>query len=432
MRKRRCRKEALRLVVLVVMTIAGSMQTTYAGTNSLNSDSGFAAAILSTLENHPSMAGQTADIEAKEHAMAEARSLRLPSLSGQLGQPLDYDNSSSDSLVTTLLLRQPVWTFGRISRELDYARTDRDTELAAAHSLRRDLAERTGTSYARVLGASRSLTASKVDTETLEDLVNQIRRRAQARLASAADVALAEARLVQMHATQMRLRTELTLAEAELLALTQRPITVDSPVPEQYTVAEPLAQLEVSAIQNAPSLLRSERLVELARAEAARERSNAYPTIYLEGRQTFGDEDNDQDLQFGIIVEGALDGLGLVRANRTRALDAGARSAAAELDLARTELERRIRTLHASRASRSTLINGYTASIEKLEEVLGSFQRQYEAGRKEWLELLNLYREVAELHLQLEQARTDWTTDSIALVAASGQLDDFPNLENLP
>ena len=147
-------------------------------------------------------------------------------------------------------------------------------------------------------------------------------------------------------------------------------------------------------------------------------------------RCTWSDE--EEDLRFGIVIEGGLDGLGAIQANRARALDANARAAEAELALSRTEIERRVRTLHASRASGRALIDGYKASIDRLESVVDSYRRQYEAGRKEWLELLNLYREVADLRLQLEQAHTDWTSDSISLTAATGQLDDFSIAERTP
>ncbi len=414
------------IVVSATLALIYTVQVATAAEPVPGANLGFETAILNTLKNHPSLAGQLAEVEAKDHAIAEARSLRLPSLNGQLGQEI----SGGESVDATLLLRQPVWTFGRISRELDYARTDRDAELAAEIALRRSLAERAGTAYARVLGTIHQLAASEIDTDALAGLVNQIRRRADARLASHADVVLAESRLVQMRATQERLGTERELAEAELLALTQTPVAVNMPIPDRYTIAASLPQLEAKAFETAPSLLRGEHLVALAQAGAARERTRAYPTVYLEGRRTFGDD--DEDLKFGIVVEGGLDGLGAVHANRARALDASARAAAADLALARTELERHVRTLHASRASRRALIDGYAASIDRLDTVLASYQRQYEAGRKGWLELLNLYREVAELRLQLEQAHTDWTTDSISLAAATGQLDNFSIFEKTP
>ncbi len=142
-----------------------------------------------------------------------------------------------------------------------------------------------------------------------------MRRRADAGLASAADVALAEARTAQTRATLQRLATDVALADAELLALTQAPVPVGAPVPERYLVSAPLPELEALAVGTAPVLLRGERRVALARASAARERTRTRPTVYLEGRRDFGD-DRDDDLAFGVVVEGGLDGIEARLANR--------------------------------------------------------------------------------------------------------------------
>ena len=381
----------------------------------------FDRAIATTLERHPALAAERARVEAKRYAVAEARSLRLPSLSGRVGHGIAGDEESA---VSTLQLRQPLWTFGRIGREIDHARIDHEAELADLRTLRRDLAERTGIAYARVLGAARRLAASALDAERLSGLVEQVRRRAAAKLASPADVALAEARLVQIAATRERLDTELELARAELLALTQVPVAVEGAVPRLRTAGASLEALELDARRTAPSLRRDERLVALAVADAARARARARPTVYLEGRRSFGDDDLDGDeSRISLVIEGGLDGLGVIGVQRARALDAGGRAAGAELEEARTELELRVRTLHASRASNRALVDGYSASIDRLDTTLASYRRQYDAGRKDWLELLNLYREVAELRLQLEQARTERTIDEVALAAITGRLD---------
>ena len=387
----------------------------------------FEAAIATALARHPALDGKRAEIEAKDHAISAARAQRLPSLDGRLGRQLGGEGAN----LSSVRLRQPVWTFGRVGRDIDFARADRDAELADERTLRRELAERTAVAWVRVAGAGRRLAVATDDAATLARLADQVRRRAAGRLASRTDVALAGARLVQTSAAVDRLRAELDLARTELVSLTQVDVAVEGGVPERFVDVAPLAELEAAAARTDPTLLRGERLVTLARADAARERARLRPTVYLEAQRFFGSEVDDgrEDSGLNLVVEGSVDGFGVAGLARARALDAGRRAAEAELALSRTELERRLASLHADHAAQGGQIDGFERAIAGLDATLDSYRRQYEAGRKEWLDLLNLYRELSELRLQLEQVRTDRIASGIELNAAAGLLDDFPPIE---
>jgi adhesin transport system outer membrane protein len=65
----------------------------------------------------------------------------------------------------------------------------------------------------------------------------------------------------------------------------------------------------------------------------------------------------------------------------------------------------------------------YECAVAEMEETLKSFLRQYDAGRKTWMDVLNVQKEVSDVRLQLEQARTTWLEMSLRLAAITGQLD---------
>ena len=69
------------------------------------------------------------------------------------------------------------------------------------------------------------------------------------------------------------------------------------------------------------------------------------------------------------------------------------------------------------------MMQSYEQSVAEIEETLQSFLRQYDAGRKSWMDVLNIQREVSDTRLQLEQARAAWLEMSLRIAAITGQLD---------
>ena len=70
-----------------------------------------------------------------------------------------------------------------------------------------------------------------------------------------------------------------------------------------------------------------------------------------------------------------------------------------------------MRRLQRNRELQAELIQVQGDSLTELEAVLGSYQRQYAAGTKSWLDVLNIQRELSEQQLQLVQAQSDWVID---------------------
>jgi len=62
-------------------------------------------------------------------------------------------------------------------------------------------------------------------------------------------------------------------------------------------------------------------------------------------------------------------------------------------------------------------------SIGSFETILASYIRQYEAGKKTWLDVLNIQREMTSAQLELVNVRTQWYRTSLKLMVLVGALD---------
>ena len=378
---------------------------------------GLETALQAALSQHPAVAGKRAEVAAKGYAGETARAQRYPSISAQATA---NDNSTHP---VTLRARQPLWAFGRIDAGIAYADADKVTEEADLVRVQRQFIDQTAVAYAKVLGAKARESVAKENVTSLEALFEQIQRREQGQLASLADVRLAQARLIQARAQLDRYRGELDVARNDLLAFTQSRVAADREVTPSLTQLPASTELENQAMTQSADVQWKRRRVELARADAEREKAAPMPTLYLQGDKYFNQPAYANDAIVGLTLEASVDGLGFAARGRSQAADARLLAAQEDLKTTRTELERTVRSLSTSRQVQQGLIDTQGQSVAELKELLASYQRQYEGGSKSWLDLLNMQRELTEQRLQETQAHNDWLIYSLKLAALTGRLD---------
>ena len=393
---------------------------------------GLQAALQAALSLHPAVSGKQAQIEAREYSADAARSQRYPSLTAQVQQ---YSESSRDattgedlSTPVTLRARQPLWAFGRIDNSIAFADADTDVERVDLLRVRRQLLEQTAVAYASVLGSRQRLQVVEASLAAHQSLFEQISRREQGQLASAADVRLAATRLAQAKARVERYAGELEIARSDLLALTQAPLPALQPVASDLLQVSEGEALHQAALNGSAEVRFKKQEIARARASVDQVRTASMPTLYLQAEQDYDQPSYRDETRVSLVLEGTLEGMGFATRGRTDA--AVAQQSAAEEDLAYavSELERSVRRLQRSRELQTGLIRVQSESLAELGAVLGSYQRQYVAGTKSWLDVLNIQREFSEQQLQLVQSKSDWEIYSLQLAALTGGLDPLVTL----
>jgi len=96
----------------------------------------------------------------------------------------------------------------------------------------------------------------------------------------------------------------------------------------------------------------------------------------------------------------------------------------------RNDIRRRVSSLLADvRTNESVGVTYGLASAER-QATLESFLRQFDAGRKSWLDVLNSQSEVFEMRHMLVQSKINWMEASLRLAALVGQLDRLAGNES--
>ena len=388
---------------------------------------GLEAALRSALRLHPAVNGKQAQVDAKTYGSDAVRSLRFPTLSVQAQQygsaPRNSTGISGSSLPVTLRARQPVWAFGRIDSQIAYADADAQAERADLRRVQRQLLENTALTYAAVLSSRQRLQLASSHSQSLQRLHEQILRREQGQLASRADANLAATRLAQARARQQRYEGELEVALSDLLALTLQPVVAEQPVPPQFTALPGTDRVLELALAHSAELGHKQLLVERARAAVAQVKTAAMPTVYVQAERLQGQAGYRNESRMSVVLEGSLEGMGFATRGRTEAAQAELGAAEQDLLSARNDTSRSVRRLSSNLQMLQAMITTQAASLVDLAALLESYKRQYEAGTKSWLDLLNTQRELNEQQLQQVQAESDWLTQSLQLTSLIGGFD---------
>lgn len=385
---------------------------------------GLPAALQAVIAHHPALAGKGAELEAKQYASDGARSLRYPDLNFGIGYRDDED-ARGDQQIGTIQVKQPVWGFGRISSQIDYADADVSVEEADLMRLQRTLLNDTAVAYTRVYGAHQLLALAGDNVEEHESLYARVERRHAGQLAAEADVRLAASRVSQAQAQLARYKGELTIAQAELKALTFRSIPAAEGISPDYLAVDGSDQAIASLIRDSsPELMFKRKQLALAHADKARARTSIRPQLSLQADHGLS-EAAENETRVMLVLEGSIGGAGARYSAEVRAAEARIMAAEQDLQTADNELGRQVDTLLAGYRLQQTLIASQAQSIDALEDTLESYQRLYEAGHKAWLDVLNIQRELSEQRLQYQSALNELRITALRIAAAQGRFDSF-------
>lgn len=373
----------------------------------------FEQLLQSTLASHPLVLGKRAAQGAAQAEREGADWQRYPALS--------LEASTQNSGASLLRLEQPLWSGGRITAAIDAAGSRLDAAGAALEEARQELGLKVIAASTEALRQQARQQHGITDVREHEKLLAMIQRRVAQEVSPQADQRLAASRLYAS-ANELSVATQaLNNALAQLTQLTGQPVTgVALPaVPEAGALASLQAVL-TQTLAYSPLLRRLAFEEATAQADIASKRSAYMPQLVLRLENSTGLQAASE--QRAMLVLLAQPGAGL--SAKSGADAAVARREAARL--AREAAERDVReraTLDWNEwvATRLRLDNASQARAMSTE-VSESYARQYTAGRKTWIDVLNAVREATQSELAVDDAQAQMLAASLRLRALTGTL----------
>jgi outer membrane protein, adhesin transport system len=316
---------------------------------------------------------------------------------------------AGDKHVVTASIRQPLWTGGRLTAALNKSQAQALGSEAAIAEAKEALALRVIQSYGEALASQIKQAAYGQSLASHALLMEQVRRRQEEGLSPHADWVLAQSRWQAVAAELAALALQNKNAKEQLRQLTGQAVDQLAlpTTPVLTDLGDDVDALVADALRMSPGhahLMANEQAaafdVELALA-------SRLPEVYFRVERQSGNLASAQSgggtrafVGMNSSLQAGLSGTSAVQA-------AQARQDAAKEDVQTQmrQLEERVRADHASLRAAQQRVAQLAVSRTLAAEVSSSWDRQFLGGRKQWQDVMNAVRELAQADAQLADAK---------------------------
>lgn len=380
--------------------------------SSLNSHAQELSSLISlTWEQHPAMRAQLAGTRAAQSDIAVARSAFAPtaSLSWEKVQQKALSDAyySGDPQVTQWRLNQPVWTGGRLSANLEKSLVQHRISQLQADETRLQLALKVVQNWADWYSGSLKQAALTQSLHIHQQLKDQIARRVTQGLSASGEIILSASRLEQAQSEVLSARMQTQMALMRLQELTGQavqPLPSDRRDALKPTDPEPMwqqAQAQSATLQR----LQAQQMV--IQHEQTITRASALPEVFVRAERQMGNHATLNTPAYNRIFVGlsASTGAGLSVIHQLSAQQERLQALQAEFESAQRQLREQIQTewlMYKTSSARREVLERNAQSNAQLSS---SYARQFDAGKKTWIDVMNAARELAQAQTQHAEAQ---------------------------
>lgn len=374
-------------------------------------------ALRSAARSHPSIASQRGQLRAAVAEQEAARWERFPTLTADSGR-----SAATGATLTTSRLQQPLWTGGRITSQIEQAQAGVEAAAASVAEMQQTILLDTAAACAELLRASARLEASTRNVAEYERLHQMIQRRARSEVSPEADVTLATGRLQQALSEQLQFQGSVTQARAVLEQLVGAPVqAVAMPTrmaPEFTSATEAVEE----ALAFSPELQRLRAQIAQARAQSGVARSALWPSVALVHEQRYGDHMGGLPRSQTYIELQYQPGAGLSARSAATAAAERAQSLHDALEAGQRKLASQVQADWADATALGLQLQPVRLLVLSSQGVVDSYARQYTAGRKSWLDVLNAQREAAQAQYAVADVEAARLRQLLRLAILTGRL----------
>ena len=378
-----------------------------------------AQAVARALQSSPLLMASQAASKSAEADLRTAKWQRFPNLTAELLSATGGSTiADTDGLAANLALEQPVWTGGAIGSSIEEARFNAGAAASSVGVTTQTLMLDVIQSYYDVARFDNRIKVLEEGLARYAELSASIERRVLQQVSPAVDLTLAQSRIAQFNADLAASKEQRDIAYLQLVELVGEDVALSYDDISDQSVSLPPEDLAV-AEANACSPTIDERTNRLGAAQSAYDNAEAqlFPRVLLQLSQ------NELTGARAAVVLRAQTGNGL---SKLSAID-GAKADVAEATAQLAQAERQVRTLlrrqYASFRAGERGAAVSASAMQASDDLLASYQRQFVAGRRSWLDLSNAVSEVisAKLSVQDNQNAADASAALILVLTCRWQ-----------
>lgn len=370
--------------------------------------------------SHPLVQSQLSQSKAAQVGIDSARwqFYPTPSIAVQQAATSSTDPSfQGDDRVVIIGLRQPLWTGGRLTASLDSAKSTAEASRASVENVQQEIALRVIQDYGEWLSAYLQRQAWEESLAVHLRLQKQVKRRVDEGVSASSDLALAYGRLQSTRADVATVEAQEIVALSRLEQLIGRSLQSQALADQR---AEPkLFRHDVSELQRLaqslnPVVKQALAQVDVSDAHIDERQAALYPDVSLrlehqQGNFNFKDADDENRI---FIEFTSSFGAGFSNFSDVSEAQQIRQGALAQVAAQRRAVDGQVISDYALISSFELRVVALQSSLKIAHDVSESYGRQFLAGRKTWLDVMNAARDLVGIQVQLADAQSSRLTVS--------------------
>jgi adhesin transport system outer membrane protein len=375
-----------------------------------------ADALSLSATHHPSVKAKQAEVQAAQADLETAKWSRYPTVSTEA-------TASSGRSQAALLVQQPLWAGGKIDAQNRLAQAQLTLVEASLQETRTSLMQQTGQQFFEVLRWHQRLDVARKTEDEHRKLLELIQRRVVAEISPLTDQVLASARFQQAVSERIQFGRSLQTAQLALQQLVGEPHTsLKAPTRLALPKQEEGVAIEASKTHSA-ELLRWRTQQDVAQAQIDMAQAGLYPTVALAHRQNLGGQDNAALPNRTYLSLQFSPGPGLSARSAAAAARSRLENSLQNTVVFERQLEQQVRTALADLDALAQQVEPARLLVTATEDVVASYLRQYQIGKKNWLDVLNALRESAQAHYSALDVSSSTQSLQLRLMLLTGPMN---------
>lgn len=366
--------------------------------------------ITQAIKTHPLVESARAEQQATTEGINAAKLSLLPTPSVSSG----YDRE--DDFVSQVTIRQPVWTGGKLTADVNQAMFDDKAAVEYVYEQQNQVAKTTIDAWQSYIQAIAEQGVHADGLKELNDFEAMMQRRVDQGVSARIELDLVTNRILQEQTAYQAAVEQQRIAAARLEQIIGQPLSqmgamsipnikiLANQAKQQSTSFEKMA-FDQASFYN-PKVVKEHFQIESAKQGVSAQQAAQYPTVYVQYEHAYYHENSENDGKFSLGLS-YTPGAGFSNLALARASQAQVNSLVQTQEAARRSVLENIQVQYQQFVSAKDREVSLIAAVAGAQIVVNSYRRQFIAGRKSWLEVLNAVREHNDYQVQLAQTRAN-------------------------
>jgi adhesin transport system outer membrane protein len=373
--------------------------------------------LQSAANSHPSVMQARSQYQGAGYDVESAKWGRFPTITTQALAP----NNRTQSLTK---VEQPLWTGGRITGQIQVSEANERAALSAVLDAQTNAMVQVSTSFFDFLRMQMRMVVANENVREHQKLADLIGRRVKSEVSPMADDVLANARLQQAITERIQIQKAMDTARLSLEQWTGLSVTrVNAPKHLNYMPnpsVEALVQKTFDFSGQRNKLLHQ---VDSAMYQMDVVKSQALPSVVAGYQHVWGGlYPNSFQHNSAYVSLQFQPGAGLSALSNRNAAAMKQDAVKQELLTLERNLRNQVLSALADIDSAQTQLKPARTLLDGTTEVVASYLRQYQVGRRTWVEVLNAQREMTQAAYGLIDLQVALQQSQVRLMLLSGDI----------